>query len=432
MKTSFPSLNLPSAELQSRFLEAIESGDIIQVRFLLAEGAELHPANWDGRTWTPLMAAHNHPDVLRELLDAGAEVNTLTTLSEMVSPVSGRKITVGGETALHLAVKANNADSVRLLVQAGADIEAGAERGAAPLDVAVRTGTLNASAEALIAAGAKLTPTRLELLHMGALEPEANLDQYLSMRASAGNSTIKPAPGPAKLQPAPEPPRVAPGEVNCPHCHAPLYSRRPKLCGSCGKVLPAELVLSDEQAKALEDQRQWARELAEAFDTTGDRGVVRSTNVATGLGSAVQTIATSKNVAPVSCAEEFRKRPRPFFWFLLIGQMLLITAMAFTIELPVSSWVGILIILAPATFITWKRSTPVCPNCRQNIRFCAAEFCHRCGRPLRHGRCNSCGVDNTWTGLLIAFRHRGNWSWIVHCPGCGAFLDTMVSRWHSK
>ena len=43
-------------------------------------------------------------------------------------------------------------------------------------------------------------------------------------------------------------------EFRCPYCHAPIYSRKNKVCGVCEKPLPEELLLSDEQIAALKKE----------------------------------------------------------------------------------------------------------------------------------------------------------------------------------
>jgi hypothetical protein len=45
------------------------------------------------------------------------------------------------------------------------------------------------------------------------------------------------------------PPRAA---ANCPHCESIIYSRRNKLCGVCGEVLPAGLLFSPSEARRIE------------------------------------------------------------------------------------------------------------------------------------------------------------------------------------
>jgi len=80
--------------------------------------------------------------------------------------------------------------------------------------------------------------------------------------------------------------------------------------------------------------------------------------------------------------------------------------------------------------VMWWSAVPVCPSCKQNIRYCPAEYCHACGKPLRHGRCTDCGVDHSWIGWFLPYRN-GSFHWIEHCPGCGVELDTCIRRWRA-
>jgi len=43
-------------------------------------------------------------------------------------------------------------------------------------------------------------------------------------------------------------------EFRCPFCHAPIYSRKNKICGVCEKPLPEELLFSDAQVAELKRQ----------------------------------------------------------------------------------------------------------------------------------------------------------------------------------
>jgi rRNA maturation endonuclease Nob1 len=46
-------------------------------------------------------------------------------------------------------------------------------------------------------------------------------------------------------------------EFKCPACHSVIYSRKQKLCGQCGSEIPADLLLSPEQKRILdEDQKR--------------------------------------------------------------------------------------------------------------------------------------------------------------------------------
>jgi predicted amidophosphoribosyltransferase len=80
----------------------------------------------------------------------------------------------------------------------------------------------------------------------------------------------------------------------------------------------------------------------------------------------------------------------------------------------------------------WHRASPICPNCRRNIRTCPAAYCQVCGAPLNRKRCDQCCVDESFGGLLFSYANIGNLRWIVHCPGCGVLLETKTRRWHGR
>lgn len=55
-----------------------ESGDVAEVAKALADGTPVDARDDDGRTALMVAAAHGHLDVVRVLLDAGADVNAQT------------------------------------------------------------------------------------------------------------------------------------------------------------------------------------------------------------------------------------------------------------------------------------------------------------------------------------------------------------------
>jgi hypothetical protein len=55
-------------------------------------------------------------------------------------------------------------------------------------------------------------------------------------------------------------------EFRCPNCHAPIYSRKTKICGVCEKPLPKELLLSDEQTAFLKKQSDQEEKQAKEFN----------------------------------------------------------------------------------------------------------------------------------------------------------------------
>ena len=55
-------------------------------------------------------------------------------------------------------------------------------------------------------------------------------------------------------------------EFRCPFCNAPIYSRKNKICGVCEKPLPAELLFSGEQVKALNEEMDKEEKQAKDFE----------------------------------------------------------------------------------------------------------------------------------------------------------------------
>ena len=106
---------------------AIQSGNAEAVAQLLAKGAEADGRfAFDDETPLTVAAFHGHTEIARMLLTAGAEVNALTPRG----------------TALGLAARFGRADLVRLLVAAGADPNLHGEGQSAPVEVAAAGGHL--------------------------------------------------------------------------------------------------------------------------------------------------------------------------------------------------------------------------------------------------------------------------------------------------
>lgn len=423
-------------EGETPLVRAATAGRLSVVRLLIESGADV---NCVGRLngWTPLMFARTDPGIMRELIAAGADVNARTVIQELVSPTSGKGIRRGGETALHLAAAANNSDAVRFLVQAGAEVETRDVNGLAPLDVALRTGSPTESAMALVEAGARMTPERLEAMHSGAhpphsdlcFFPEAGLLPPLQTKSeiNARSDVQVTSTGAAKTEIR---------EFKCPECGGLVYSRKARLCGNCGAKLSPEVVLSDDQRQLMDEQRQWARDLANAFGVA-DAGV-KSHECArrpAGENTDYGDSWPAQLVRRASCAEEFRHRDRPDFYLYLVGYGLLLAIFVYSLNATGGLSPMVLVILASffifACLMAWRRATPICPNCKQNIRICTPVFCHVCGKPLRTDRCAECGVDHSWSSFVIPYAKTGNYRAISYCPNCGAWLDAKIGRWRA-
>ena len=225
-------------------------------------------------------------------------------------------------------------------------------------------------------------------------------------------------------------------EFRCPNCHALIYSRRPKLCGQCGALLPTELLVTDEQAKARSDERQWARDLAEKFSAAQVQGTqppAGSETSSSASESADDDGLARKLLREVSCAEEFRHRHRPAFWVYVAGYFVMFLTLVFLrVELHLLTPGALLLMLAALAlpcFRAWQTASPICPRCRQNIRFCLADYCQACGKPLNNRYCPDCEGETVLQRLFRPHSRKIRYRRIVYCPSCGVHLDTKVLRW---
>ena len=95
--------------------------DVAQVRNLVQQGASPNARNWDGNTLTALMlAAQNRcVDIVRLLLDAGADVNAGASLV-----IGAQGNVASGISPLSQAAASEDVSIVKLMIERGADIHA--------------------------------------------------------------------------------------------------------------------------------------------------------------------------------------------------------------------------------------------------------------------------------------------------------------------
>ena len=127
------------------------TGEAAGVRALLARGANVN-AKEPAHDQTALMwaAAQAHPEVVDALLERGADVRARSrsyaqTVTSEVTQRAGREelnytVPRGGSTALLFAARSGDAESARLLLAAGADVNDALPDGASALVVAAHSG----------------------------------------------------------------------------------------------------------------------------------------------------------------------------------------------------------------------------------------------------------------------------------------------------
>jgi ankyrin repeat protein len=172
-----PSVALPEGE--TVLMAAAKSGDPAILRALLesgsiADGASYGSATrvvnapdpnaregWYGQTALMWAAAGGHAEAMRLLIEAGAEVDQASSriAAPEIEPERRQggfvyaSIPEGRLTALHFAAREGQLDAVRTLIDAGANLDLGDSYGTTPLVLATLNGHLGVAA-ALLEAGA--------------------------------------------------------------------------------------------------------------------------------------------------------------------------------------------------------------------------------------------------------------------------------------
>src|SRR5487761_686767 len=136
---------------------AVRVGDVAAIQTLLRKDPALASARLVGKDGGAGTALHlvtdwpgyfpNGPQIVRLLIDAGADPNALTSGRDSPGP--------GDETPLHYAASSDDADLAEALIEAGADIETPDGSIGTPLDNAVGYGCWHV-ARLLVARGARV------------------------------------------------------------------------------------------------------------------------------------------------------------------------------------------------------------------------------------------------------------------------------------
>jgi len=243
-------------------------GDIDTVKLLLANKADLHARNQKGET--PALAASNRtqPEILRLLIQKGAAVDVATN---WYTTVRNGQIQLLQLTALHHAAQSDSPEMVRDLLRAGANVNALDSRGFGPLIFAIAEEQQNPEiVRILIAAGAdvnardKSGETPLDWAEkFGHPEVIAALRKAGACNGVAYSPPVKPeAPRPdVKLALARSTDLLQKSSAEffknsgCVGCHhQPMASRAQRLAKAAGIAVDAEAA----REQMLQLRSQWA------------------------------------------------------------------------------------------------------------------------------------------------------------------------------
>ena len=152
------SANATGPEGETALHTCAHTGNVDAAKVLLKHGASIEAGDsWRGQT--PLMwaAARKHPAMIKALVEAGADVNTRSSIiaweRQRTAEPRDKWLPPGGLTALHFAAREGCVDCVKVLVSSGADINDIDPDSHTPLVIALMNGHLDVAA-ALIRSGA--------------------------------------------------------------------------------------------------------------------------------------------------------------------------------------------------------------------------------------------------------------------------------------
>lgn len=158
---------LPLCIFASALHDAVEEGNLAEVKSLIAKGEDLNAQN-SGYMQTPLQLAvyNENSDIVKVLIKAGADVNLKMK---------------NGHTALHTAAFFGDTKSITFILRAKADVNAKSNDGTTPLHRAAEGGDTE-TIKLLLSYGAKIDAKTNDLttpLHVAAFLGNAGATKVL-------------------------------------------------------------------------------------------------------------------------------------------------------------------------------------------------------------------------------------------------------------
>jgi hypothetical protein len=129
-----PSPRIPAATLGLALHAALRRDEAAPVAALIGAGAEIEARDSGGRTPLITAAEHSSPALVQRLIDSGADTNAVREAPELPPSESGM-------TALMVAALMGREEVVRLLLDAGARVDATTGDGRTAIDFAMESGS---------------------------------------------------------------------------------------------------------------------------------------------------------------------------------------------------------------------------------------------------------------------------------------------------
>ena len=152
----FPEFRHRKTLRMSKLMKAVKQGNAATVRQLIGEGVDVNETDSSGDVPLIMAAYLGHAEVVKLLLDAGADVTAvdpgMKATALHAAAYAGRteaaKLLIeggveidkqgpkNGYTALHDAIWQNNIDTARVIIEAGANLNLKSLEGETPLEMA--------------------------------------------------------------------------------------------------------------------------------------------------------------------------------------------------------------------------------------------------------------------------------------------------------
>jgi len=144
-------VNLPGVEGETPLMTVARGGNVEAARILLKHGASVNATEeWRGQTALIWAIAQSHPGMAKELIAQGAQVNMRTGKQNWARQITAEPrekwMPQGYLTPLLFAARQGSVDCARVLLDAGADINAQDLEGISPLLLSIINGHYDTAA----------------------------------------------------------------------------------------------------------------------------------------------------------------------------------------------------------------------------------------------------------------------------------------------